>query len=179
MITGVLYKAAAGQWRVSFMLEYSCYLNVQIVVYCTLLIIYRVLRFCRIHAHNCSLFLYFTSFPTTVISLIVQWDVWDGKENVLREKKCVLQLATNTSFLYINIYFFKEIVYWPKDAAEIQVFFNLRLIFNVYEPWTKFISYFFEEGSFVYGRYISGLISWLKVVYCSSKSMWKACYSIM
>jgi len=91
------------------MLQYSCYLNVQIVVYYTSFIIYRVLRFCRNHAHNCSLFLCFTSLTTTVISLIVHWELRERKENVLRDKMCTcIQLAKDISFIYTNNYFLKK-----------------------------------------------------------------------
>ena len=107
------------------MLQCSCYLNVQIVVYYTSFIIYRVLRFCGNHAHNCSLFLCFTSLPTTVISLIVHWEVGEGKENVLRDKMCTcIKLPKNISFIYTNNHIFKE-----RTLQQFQ-FFHLGLIFH-------------------------------------------------
>jgi len=107
------------------MLQYSCYLNVQIVVYYTSFIIYRVLRFCGNHAHNCSLFLCFTSLTTTVISLIVHWELRERKENVLRDKMCTcIKLAKNISFIYTNNYFLK------KGRCRNSSFFHLGLNFH-------------------------------------------------
>ena len=88
------------------MLQYSCYLNVQIVVYYTSFIIYRVLRFCGNYAYNYSLFLCFTCLPTTVISLIVHWELREGKENILCDKMCTcIKLAKKYKF-YLQKYLF-------------------------------------------------------------------------
>jgi len=107
------------------MLQYSCYLNVQIVVYYTSFIIYRVLRFYGNHAHNCSLFLCFTSLPTAVISLIVHWEVREGKENVLPDKMCTcIKLAK------IRALFTQMIISLKKGRCRNSSLFYLRLIFH-------------------------------------------------
>jgi hypothetical protein len=72
-----------------------------------------VLPFYSNRADNCSLFLSFASVSTTVISLIVQWYVREGKEIVVREKMCnCIELAKiYACFTKIIIYRKKAYIY--------------------------------------------------------------------